>query len=163
MIPTLTVTRYLTPLREGGSLPAIVQADDGHGPHAIKFTGLQVSTDHCGLCRDPQVALDDLFQRLALRAPWDESLLRGLALGFAIAAPVGPIGVLCIRRTLAHGRLAGPVRVGRGLGPRRLWLYHRLWLDLHLQPAAQPSDRHPAGGRLFLLDLGTKTLAGPGG
>ena len=33
--------------------------------------------------------------------------LQGLLLGFSIAAPVGPIGVLCIRRTLAHGRLAG--------------------------------------------------------
>jgi threonine/homoserine/homoserine lactone efflux protein len=31
----------------------------------------------------------------------------GLILGFSIAAPVGPIGVLCIRRTLAQGRLAG--------------------------------------------------------
>jgi len=28
-------------------------------------------------------------------------------LGFAIAAPVGPIGVLCIRRTLVDGRLVG--------------------------------------------------------
>lgn len=36
-----------------------------------------------------------------------ELLVRGLALGFAIAAPVGPIGVLCIRRTLADGRLIG--------------------------------------------------------
>jgi threonine/homoserine/homoserine lactone efflux protein len=34
-------------------------------------------------------------------------LLRGLILGFSIAAPVGPIGVLCIRRTLAEGRAAG--------------------------------------------------------
>ena len=33
--------------------------------------------------------------------------LRGLAIGFSIAAPVGPIGVLCIRRTLAEGRLCG--------------------------------------------------------
>ena len=33
--------------------------------------------------------------------------LKGLAIGLAIAAPVGPIGLLCIRRTLAHGRLAG--------------------------------------------------------
>ena len=31
----------------------------------------------------------------------------GVILGFTIAAPVGPIGVLCIRRTLAEGRLAG--------------------------------------------------------
>ncbi|MEI7771538.1 MAG: LysE family translocator, partial [Chloroflexales bacterium] len=34
-------------------------------------------------------------------------LLRGLLVGFAIAAPVGPIGVLCIRRTLADGRMTG--------------------------------------------------------
>jgi len=32
---------------------------------------------------------------------------RGLIIGFSIAAPVGPIGVLCIRRTLVEGRLAG--------------------------------------------------------
>ncbi|MGD2177464.1 MAG: LysE family transporter [Anaerolineae bacterium] len=34
-------------------------------------------------------------------------LLQGLVVGFSIAAPVGPIGVLCIRRTLAEGRSAG--------------------------------------------------------
>lgn len=39
--------------------------------------------------------------------------LRGLVIGFSIAAPVGPIGVLCIRRTLAGGRLHGLVS---GLG-----------------------------------------------
>jgi len=44
----------------------------------------------------------------------DSSLfLRGLIIGFSIAAPVGPIGVLCIRRTLALGRLTGFVS---GLG-----------------------------------------------
>ena len=40
-------------------------------------------------------------------------LLRGLIIGFSIAAPVGPIGVLCIRRTLAAGRASGLVS---GLG-----------------------------------------------
>lgn len=40
-------------------------------------------------------------------------LLRGLLIGFSIAAPVGPIGVLCIRRTLAAGRAVGLVS---GLG-----------------------------------------------
>lgn len=33
--------------------------------------------------------------------------VKGLIIGFSIAAPVGPIGVLCIRRTLTDGRLAG--------------------------------------------------------
>ena len=32
------------------------------------------------------------------------ALLKGIAIGFTLAAPVGPIGVLCIRRTLAEGR-----------------------------------------------------------
>ncbi len=40
-------------------------------------------------------------------------VIRGLILGFSIAAPVGPIGVLCIRRTLADGRATGFVS---GLG-----------------------------------------------
>jgi threonine/homoserine/homoserine lactone efflux protein len=40
-------------------------------------------------------------------------LLRGLIIGFSIAAPVGPIGVLCIRRTLAEGCVSGLVS---GLG-----------------------------------------------
>ncbi len=34
-------------------------------------------------------------------------LARGLLIGLAIAAPVGPIGVLCIRRSLAEGWLTG--------------------------------------------------------
>ena len=41
------------------------------------------------------------------------ALLRGMGIGLAIAAPVGPIGVLCIRRTLADGRVTGLVT---GLG-----------------------------------------------
>ncbi|MDH5788211.1 MAG: LysE family translocator, partial [Candidatus Bathyarchaeota archaeon] len=38
---------------------------------------------------------------------------RGLVIGFTIAAPVGPIGVLCIRRTLAEGQAHGLIS---GLG-----------------------------------------------
>jgi threonine/homoserine/homoserine lactone efflux protein len=40
-------------------------------------------------------------------------LARGLAIGFTVAAAVGPISLLTIRRTLAHGRLYGLVS---GLG-----------------------------------------------
>lgn len=36
----------------------------------------------------------------------DYLFLRGVAVGFAIAAPVGPVGLLCIRRALADGRFA---------------------------------------------------------
>jgi threonine/homoserine/homoserine lactone efflux protein len=40
-------------------------------------------------------------------------VLKGLGIGFCIAAPVGPIGVLCIRRSLADGRRIG---LATGLG-----------------------------------------------
>lgn len=36
-----------------------------------------------------------------------EFFWKGFALGFAIAAPVGPIGILCIRKTLQFGKLSG--------------------------------------------------------
>ncbi|WP_319824659.1 LysE family transporter [Thalassovita sp.] len=39
--------------------------------------------------------------------------LKGLGVGLAIAAPVGPIGLLCIRRSLTEGRTAG---LATGLG-----------------------------------------------
>jgi threonine/homoserine/homoserine lactone efflux protein len=39
--------------------------------------------------------------------------LKGVILGFSLAAPVGPIGLLCIQRTLSRGRLHGFVS---GLG-----------------------------------------------
>ncbi len=42
---------------------------------------------------------------------------RGVILGIAIAAPVGPIGLLCIRRTLRHGALTGfAAGLGAALG-----------------------------------------------
>jgi threonine/homoserine/homoserine lactone efflux protein len=40
-------------------------------------------------------------------------IVRGFILGFAIAAPVGPIGLLCIQRTLNQGQLVG---LASGLG-----------------------------------------------
>jgi len=40
-------------------------------------------------------------------------LIKGIMLGFSIAAPVGPIGLLCIRRTLTNGMSYGLIS---GLG-----------------------------------------------
>jgi threonine/homoserine/homoserine lactone efflux protein len=33
--------------------------------------------------------------------------VKGLIVGFCLAAPVGPIAVLCVQRTMSHGKLAG--------------------------------------------------------
>jgi threonine/homoserine/homoserine lactone efflux protein len=86
-------------------------------------------------------------------------LLRGLALGLAIAAPVGPISLLCMRRTLASGFGAG---LFSGLGVATadafygavaafgltvvldLLVGHRWWLQVI--------------GGLFLCYLGLSTL-----
>ncbi len=38
VLRTVTATRYVTPLREGGSLPAIIEADDD-GMYVLKFRG----------------------------------------------------------------------------------------------------------------------------
>ena len=40
-------------------------------------------------------------------------LLKGIAIGFALALPIGPIGILCIRKTAAEGHLSGMI-VGFG-------------------------------------------------
>ena len=40
-------------------------------------------------------------------------LVKGMVIGFCIAAPVGPVGALCIRRTLSQGYVAG---LASGLG-----------------------------------------------
>ncbi|RJP52051.1 MAG: LysE family translocator [Anaerolineaceae bacterium] len=86
-------------------------------------------------------------------------LLQGLLLGFSIAAPVGPIGVLCIRRTLADGRLAGFLS---GLGAATADMLYGaiaafgLTAVMSLLVSAQPWLR--AVGGLFLLYLGIRTF-----
>jgi threonine/homoserine/homoserine lactone efflux protein len=40
-------------------------------------------------------------------------LLKGIVIGFALALPIGPIGILCIRKTAAEGHLSGMI-VGFG-------------------------------------------------
>ncbi len=39
--------------------------------------------------------------------------LKGIMIGFAMAVPIGPIGIMCIRKTLTEGRLRGLV-IGLG-------------------------------------------------
>jgi hypothetical protein len=64
MMTEVTATRYVTPLREGGSLPGIVEADD-LGTYVMKFTG-------AGQGRKTLVAeviCGELGRRLGLRVP----------------------------------------------------------------------------------------------
>jgi len=84
---------------------------------------------------------------------------RGWLLGFAIAAPVGPIGVLCIRRTLSDGRLVGFLS---GLGAASADMLYGAVAAFGLTAiqsllVAQQSWLQLVGG-LFLLYLGLRTF-----
>jgi threonine/homoserine/homoserine lactone efflux protein len=90
---------------------------------------------------------------------------KGLLIGFSIAAPVGPIGVLCIRRTVAHGRRSGLVS---GLGAATADALYGcvaafgLTVISHFLIHQQFWLRFGGGG--FLLYLGARTfLSRPGG
>ncbi|MBK7867857.1 MAG: LysE family transporter [Ignavibacteriales bacterium] len=39
--------------------------------------------------------------------------LKGLIIGFAMALPIGPIGIICVRKTLTEGKMHGIV-IGLG-------------------------------------------------
>lgn len=49
---------------EAGAYNQMSQAERFHWLVSPRSTTVQVSPVHCGLCTDPQVALDDLFERL---------------------------------------------------------------------------------------------------
>ena len=84
---------------------------------------------------------------------------RGLIIGFSIAAPVGPIGILCIRRTLAEGRLAGFLS---GMGAASADMFYGAVAAFGLTAVqdlliSQSIWLRIVGG-VFLLYLGVKTF-----
>lgn len=89
--------------------------------------------------------------------------MRGAILGFSIAAPVGPIGVLCIRRTLAEGQLVGLLS---GLGAATADACYGAVAAFGLTAVSSRLIGHQDAlrlvGGIFLLYLGIRTfLAAP--
>ena len=69
MIPTVAATRYVAPLREGGSLPGIVEADD-LGTYVCKFRGAGQGPR----ALVAEVIVGELARRLGIRTPtWSRS------------------------------------------------------------------------------------------
>jgi putative LysE/RhtB family amino acid efflux pump len=87
------------------------------------------------------------------------TLLQGAAIGLAIAAPVGPIGLLCIRRTLAEGPASG---LASGLGAAAADAAYGLVAVLGLGVVAAVLTRHAAwlqlGGGALLVWLAVGAL-----
>lgn len=86
-------------------------------------------------------------------------LVKGILLGFSIAAPVGPIGVLCIRRTLSQGRLSGLVS-GVGAATADAFYGSVAGFGLTYLTDLLVSQRSWIGlfGGVFLLYLGVRTF-----
>jgi threonine/homoserine/homoserine lactone efflux protein len=86
-------------------------------------------------------------------------LAKGAGIGFSIAAPVGPIGLLCLRRTLAHGRLSGFVS---GLGAATADACYGSVAGFGLTAVSSFLIRQETVfrivGGLFLLYLGIRTM-----
>ena len=80
MLEHVTVTRYVTPLREGGSLPAIVEADN-LGTYVLKFRGAGQGP----LALVAEIIAGELARRLGLRVP--ELVLAGLDPRIAVSEP----------------------------------------------------------------------------
>lgn len=84
---------------------------------------------------------------------------RSVVIGLSVAAPVGPIGVLCIRRTLAQGRLTGLVSgLGAATADALYGLLAAFGLTVITDVLVAQTDVLRLVGGLFLLYLGVRTL-----
>ena len=85
--------------------------------------------------------------------------LKGIFIGFAMAVPVGPIGIMCIRKTLTEGRLRGLII---GLGAATADLFYGCVAAFGLTVISDTLDSQRiwirlAGGALLLF-LGIRTF-----
>jgi hypothetical protein len=154
MLRTIAATRYVTPLREGGSLPALVEADDD-GLYVLKFRGagqgrraLVAEVVATELARAlgllvPELALVELDPTLGRAEPDPEiqDLLlasAGLNLGvdflpgalpFNPAAGVAPDAELAADVVWFDSLVTNIDRTPQN--PNLLWWHGRLWLIDH--------------------------------
>jgi hypothetical protein len=172
-VRTVSTTRYVTPLREGGSLPALVEADDD-GLYVLKFHGagqgpkaLVAEVVVGELARAlgflvPELVLAELDPALGVAEPDPEiqDLLRasaGLNLGvdflpaalpFSPAADERPEPDLAAEIVWLDALVTNVDRTPRN--PNLLWWHHRLWLidhgaALYFHHGTQPASDHARG------------------
>ena len=154
MIRHVTATRYVTPLREGGSLPAVVEADDdglyvakyrgaGHGEKALVAELIAGEIGRALGLLVPEIVLIDFDPRLAAAEPDQEirELLQrssgvnvGLdflpgSLGFDPAAGFKPAPDLCAAVVWFDSFVTN---VDRDVRNTNMLVWHgRLWLIDH--------------------------------
>ncbi len=178
MLRTVTAIRYVTPLREGGSLPALVEADDdglyvvklrgaGQGPKALVAEIVAGELARALGLPVPELVLVDLDPHLPDAEPDPEiqellaksaGLNVGLdflpqALPFVAGAeplPVDP--VLAADLVWLHAYVENVDRTPRN--PNLLWWHDRIWLIDHgaaLYRQHAGLDPAAAGGRFPVI------------
>ena len=118
MIRTITATQYITPLREGSSLPAIVEADDGQ-LYVMKFVG----AGHGAKALIAELLAGEIGRALGLRVPEIVLLLLDPALGPSEPDPE------------IHDLLKASVGLNLGLS----YLPNAFGFNMLLQPPPDPS------------------------
>ncbi|MEV6965612.1 HipA family kinase [Hamadaea sp. NPDC051192] len=124
-LPSVTALRYVTPLREGGSLPGVVEADD-LGTYVVKFRGAGQGPK----ALIAEVVVGELARRLGLPMPELAQVEFGEVLGRAEPDPeVQELLVNSTGLNLGMDFLPGSLgfdprvhKVDPGLAARVLWL-----------------------------------------
>lgn len=87
---------------------------------------------------------------------------KGLLIGFSVAAPVGPIGVLTIRRTLTEGRLSGFVTgLGAAMADALYGVVACFGISIISSFLLRQEFWLALFGGLFLLYIGVKSVLTP--
>ena len=146
MLRTVEITRYVTPLREGSSLPALVEADDGH-EYVAKFRG----AGHGAKALIAELVVGEVGRALGLPVP--ELVLLELPKEIARAEPhpeirdlLGWSTGLNIGLGFIPGALAPDISRPPAEGPE--WAADVVWFDaLTINP-----DRTPRNANLVVRD-----------
>ena len=156
MLRSVEITRYVTPLREGSSLPALAEADDGR-EYVIKFRGAghgekaliaELVAGEIGRALElpvPELVLATLPEAIARGEKHDE--VRDL-LGWSIGLNVG--------MAFVPGALAADL--GRPPGEGAAWAAEVVWFDdLVVNPDRTPRNANlvVGQGRTWLIDHGS--------
>ncbi len=117
MIRTIQATRYITPLREGGSLPAIVEASDGE-LYVMKFVG----AGHGEKALTAELIAGEIARALGLRVPEIVFIEFDPALG----------------RNEAHSEIRELLKASAGLNLGLRYLSHAFEFNMLLAPPPAP-------------------------